>query len=260
MKKKYAFLSYRNLLTKGEYLNFKILRMFVTVVKEQNPEYVFLTIEPESIPRGTLFSSYDVTEFLNKTMSLMDKCTEFYILDNDYFSSEDKFTSIWTEAEAYIWSRYDRKMFLSTHKNKENFFNIIHYENSNFTITNKKLLNLQAFQSRLLQIASLNFDRTKYPGVPDYSLPYLKKSNIYFIVCDNCKAVYITEKIKNRKQLNSQNTFVCPICNNRFELEFKDGYLTCNQEKHSHHMYNLSIFDILAYLVDDNAKYPVIKL
>lgn len=260
MKKTYAFLSYRNIIRDGEYVNFEILRKFVAAVKRQNPEYVFLTIEPEAIPRGTLFSSYDVAEFLNNTMNLIDKCTKFYILDNDYFNSEDNFSSIWTEAEAFVWSRYDRDMFLSAHKNKEKCFNIIHHENDEFHISTKKLLKLSEYQTRLLQVASLDFDKTRYPGIPDYSWPYLKNSKIYFIVCDDCKSVYVTEKIENKKHINFQKTFFCLKCNNKLDLEFKDGYLICNQENHSGKINNLSIFDALELLFGNQNKYMVIKL
>jgi hypothetical protein len=243
----------------GEYVNFEILKRLAAYLKEQNPGYIFETILPEAIPRGTLFSSYDVADFLNRTMVLMDKCNKFFILDNDYYNSAGYFSSIWTEAEAFIWSRYDRDMFLSTHRNKEKFFNIMHYENGEFSASRKELLKLASYQNRLLQIASLDFDKTPRPGMPNYSMPYLKNARIYFIVCDNCKSVFVTEKIKNNKHEDFQKVFSCSDCENKLALEFKDGYLVCNQEKHSAAMNRMSIFDTLELLFGNENKYPVIK-
>lgn len=257
MKKTHVFLSYRNIIQDGKYVNFEILKILASKLKEQNPGYIFETILPEAIPRGTLFSSYDVADFLNKTMTLMDQCHEFIILENDYFNSEGYFSSMWTEAEAYIWSRYDRDMFLSTHKNKEKFFNIVHYENGEFIISKMDLLKLSPYQNKLLQIAALDFDMSPRPGMPNYSSPYLKNSNFYFVVCDNCKSVFITEKIKNNK--NFEKMFSCANCNNRLQLEFKDGYLVCNQEKHTNIINTISIFDTLELLFGNKDKYPTLS-
>ena len=259
MKKTHVFLSYRNIMRDGQYVNYEILKKLISQLSEKNPGYIFDKLAPEVIPRGSLFSSYDVADFLHKTMLILDDCNEFYILDNEYLNSEGYFSSIWTEAEAYIWGFYDRDMFLSPHKNKEKFYNFVHYENNEFIYSKKPLLKLTPYHINLLQIASSDFDKTKYPGRPDYSSAYLKNSKIYFIVCDNCKKMYITEKIKRKSKEYFQRTFICPHCENRLVLNFNGKYLVCEQEKHSNMINELSIFDTLELLFGNKNKYPIMK-
>ncbi len=63
MKKQKFFVSYRNTMTDGTYKNFDLLLQLVSELKSKNPLYEFSFLPPERIPRGTLFSPYDMAAF-----------------------------------------------------------------------------------------------------------------------------------------------------------------------------------------------------
>lgn len=260
MKRKKIFISYRNIKINDRYENYILLNKLVSVLKEENTSCEFLYLPPEMIPNGTLFSPYDIAEFIYKTFTLIDVCDKFIILDKDYFRENGELTSIWTEAEYCIWSYYGRTGFFNKYKTKDPFYTLAKPTETEFLFSQDPLYNLSKSQRTLLRTCALDFDHTA-PHTVQYSLPYMKTLKHIMVVCSNCQKVYTVDSKKLRKLCNAQAKCVC---GNR--LKFKEEYMerkkyfVCLQELQSSEPKRINIFDALRLLFEKKSVYENLEI
>lgn len=247
-----VFISYRNTILNGKYVNYNLVSELAEEIQGQHLNYHCITVGAETLPRGTLFSPYDIAEFIYKTFLLIDDCDKFCILDKDYFYENGEMTSIWTEAECCIWSYYERKGFLNKHKNKDRYYIIASLADGGFQFRHAELLQLTDYQNFLLRRCALDFDRTSRV---DYSVPYLKRGKKLIVVCDHCKECYLVEKQAIPKM--EQQTYRC-ACGNIMDFQVEKKHFVCRQSMHSDEEKKINIFDAIALLYEKESKYTEI--
>ncbi|MDE7298679.1 MAG: hypothetical protein K2N94_07595 [Lachnospiraceae bacterium] len=258
MKKVKVFISYRNTIVDNTYKNYNLLQNLVSSLQEQNPSCEFLLLPPEVIPKGTLFSPYDIAEFIHKTFLLIDDCDKFIILDKDYFQENGNLTSIWTEAEFCIWSYYDRNMRFSRFKTKDPFYTIATPSETGFLFSQNPLYNLSKQQRGLLRICALDFDYSA-PGAPYYR-PYMKTMKNLIAVCGGCQRLYTVEAKELRKLHTAEAG--CS-CGNKlhFTIEKKEKeYYVCSQTMQSTEPKRINIFEALRLLFEKKPVYEILEL
>ncbi len=252
MKKNRIFVSYRNISNENG-SNFELFLQ----LKNSVTEYEFITFPPSIMPNGTLFSPWDVATFVNETFSLMDRCQMFAIIENGYFSEDGDFNSMWTEAETCMWSYYGRGRTFNIHKNKSTNMNIVSQENNSFAIRQVPIVELNKAQKRLLKIASIDFEKMRYPGQPDYSWPYAKFMHHYILICEKCGKKYMSDSL--RKTNNNFLSFECS-CGHLFEIERKGKNWVCVQSKHSHGINRYDIFEVIGMMLNKFEGFEFVKL
>lgn len=253
MKKTKVFISYRNIKRNGTYENYQLLLKLKSALETQNYKCQF--IPPEKIPGGTIFSPYDIADFLQLTFTLMDDCDKFIILDQDYFYENGELTSIWTEAEYCIWSYYSRrKEFLNRYKTKDCFYTHAKPSNNEFLFYQSPLYDLSKAQRTLLRICSLDFDHT---SLVNYSSPYRRTSKYLMTICTNCQKIYTVEAKKLKKMREA--SAVCS-CGNVFQFGIDKGYYVCSQTASSALPKGISIFDALELLFEKRPVHELLEL
>lgn len=256
MKKVRGFVSYRNVITENRYENYYLLRNLVSALEKENPSYEFLFLPPEMIPKGTLFSPYDIAEFILETFRLIDTCDKFIILDKDYFRENGELTSIWTEAEYCIWSYYNRKGFFNKHKAKDAYFTIATPSEAGFALSQIPLYKLTKWQANLLRVCALDFDNSA-PHTGQYSLPYMKTLKHLIVMCANCQKVYTVDTKQLRKLHDAEA--VC-TCGNALKFTIEKKHYICEQTLQSAEPKRINIFDALAQLFEDKPVYEYLQL
>lgn len=241
-----VFISYRNTLDNEVYKNKELLFQLRTCIQHDAPKYKQIFLPPRVIPQGTLFSPYSLGDFIHQTFLLIDDCDKFCILDRDYFTETGELTSIWTEAEFFIWSYYDRSMFLSKHKNKDSYYTIAHPIEGGFNYTHLPLIKLTNFQRTMLRRCALDFDSQ---GRLPMDLPYLKTAKRLMLICNNCDRKYLVNKKSVPRK--GEGSYVCS-CGNVFHLcvkeEVEEEYVVCRQEIAPPLEKGISIFQAISLL------------
>lgn len=261
MKKgKLAFVSYRNTIKDDTFVNYEILRKFLPKLKARWPEYEFITVEPESLPRGTLFSPYDIADFIHTTFNeYIDRCDKFIIFNKDFFDEEDNFTSFWTEAEVYIWSYYSRSKWYRVGRNKDAFYTILTPTDSEFrefNVSEIPLIDLTDGQRLQLRQCALDFD--KQPLRPDYSWPYLKSAKNLIVICNQCNHKHMVDKGIVKQDCTYLSR--CSNCHNEFLFSKYRDYIVCSQPEAPTRNNVTSVFEMLELLFDKKPRYPLIEL
>jgi hypothetical protein len=212
-------------------------------------------IAPGSIPLETIFTPYDVAKFLYTTFIFLDESDRFIILSSDYFSG-DQFTSVWTEAEALMWSYYDRDMFLSAHHRKEKFYTIAtpDSDNSRFNLSRKNLLNLDEATNALLVRAAMDFAPRIHQMPPSYS----ELSYLYVFSCNNCGANSLITKEVIKKSIRESKIRYCQ-CGNSFRFYKVREYFTAQQKQERNiKQQSIKVAFVLRLLFSDRSPFPII--
>ena len=256
-KKKLAFVSYRNTIKDDSFENYEILCKSLPWLKAKWPGYDFKTVEPESLPKGTLFSPYDIADFIHTTFNeYIDKCDKFIIFNKDFFDENGNYTSFWTEAEVCIWSYYSRSKWYRIGRNKDAFYTVLTPNDSGFNVSEIPLIELTDGQRRQLRQCALDFD--KQPLRPDYSLPYLKTAKNLIVTCNRCASRYMID----RGMVKKHNTYLsrCSDCGNEFHISKDADYVVCKQLTASRQKEAVSIFEMLKLLFEKDPTYPLLAL
>ena len=249
-----VFISYRNTVNNGKFENYDLISDLIAEIKRMNPRCQCITVPPQAFPHGTLFSPYDIADFVYTTFILMDDCDKFYILDKDYFYEDGEMTSIWTEVECCIWSYYSRTGLFNRHKRKDDYYTIASNANDMFSFRRTNLIQLSEYQRFLLRRCVLDFDRTSRI---DSSAPYLKKRRKLIVVCDQCKKCFLLSRKEIQKE--GKGMYQC-ACGNIIDFHVEKEHIICSQDKHSHKNKTINIFDAIDLLYQDNLEYPEIQL
>lgn len=248
-----VFVSYRNIVNNGRYENYELLSELIKVIEHEHPGCKCVTVHPDAFPHGTLFSPFDVADFVNTTFLLMDDCDKFYILDKDYFEEDGTLTSIWTEVEFCIWSYYSRTGVFNKNKRKDAYYTIASFSEDGFSFRHSNLIQLTKFQQFLLRRCSLDFDRTSRVNS---AVPYLKKRRNLLVVCDQCKKCSWLSRKEAQKA--GKGMHQC-VCGNSMYFFVEKEHIICRQEKHSHKNKTVNIFEIIDMLFQKDLDYPEIS-
>lgn len=255
MSAKRVFISYRNTIANGDYINSPLLSQLGECIRHDAPKYKQTLIPPQgAVPQGNLFSPYSLGEFIYQTFLMIDECNKFCILDRDYFTESGELTSIWTEAEYCIWSYYDRSWLLNKHKNKDPYYIVAHPIEGGFNYTHLPLIKLTDFQRTMLRRCALDFDR--YSLVP-MELPYLKTAKQLMMVCNNCDRKYLVNKKSVPKK--DAGHYICE-CGNVFHLRTDGKYCVCHQEMASPAKKRINIFQAISLLFGQNQEFMKIDI
>lgn len=257
MKKQTIFISYRNTVVDGKYVNYRLLLTLTSILKEQYPTYEFIFLPPEMIRQGTLFSPYDIAKFIWETFMLLDSCDKFVILDKDYFNECGELTSIWTEAEYCIWCYYSRKRgMFNKDKSKDPYYTIARLSKDGFALSKSPLYNLSNWQRMLLKTCAIDFDGAAIHGIRA-TMPYMKTMRNLLVVCENCKKIYIADTKDLDKVHGAEAT--C-ICGNSFKFWIENKRYICGQSLRSSTQKRINVFDALGLLFEKKSGYEELEL
>jgi hypothetical protein len=254
-------------MTNGRFVNIELLNELLPAFVKSHGECEFVTVPPLAVPANTIFSPYQIAEFMQTTFMLMDNCTMFALLDKDYFDTNGDCTSIWTEAEIAIWSYYGRDMIFSKHRKKERRILAISSENGTYAEREMGLPILNRTQMNYLNICSTDF-APHLPGRPDYSKEYRNKwAGYYIIICNRCKKVVRSNRqTKPISQINVEDLSIGQCtCGNKMLFSVageKVLRFVCDQQTSSLRPKPLNIFDILALFfsgIESLETMPVFK-
>lgn len=256
MKKKKVFISYRNTIVNGKPENWELVLQLAAELKGHDPGYEFTALPPELLPPGTLFSPYDIARFLWETFNMLDPCNDFILLNKDYFDANGGLTSIWVEAEYYMWSYYNRNMFLGKHNKKPPYYTVMTPSALGFEASQLPLYNLSEQQRMLLRTCSLDFDLTdRWSRI--YNTPYRKTMKHLLVVCRNCQRIYMANRDLLKKLKNARSA--C-ICGNSFHFFTQEGRWVCSQDSQLAAAKRLDISDALSLLFEKKPAYEMLKL
>jgi len=256
MKKKKVFISYRNTIVDGMPENWNLVHQLEAELKSRDPTYEFTALPPEQLPSGTLFSPYDIAEFLCETFDMLDPCDDFILLNKDYFDENGIPTSIWVEAEYYMWSYYGRNMFLGKHNKKHPYYTVITPSATGFEASQLPLYSLSKQQRALLQICSLDFNLSD-PWSRRYNMPYRKAMKHLLVICGNCQRIYMADGDRLKKLKNAQSACTC---GNSFHFFTQEGRWVCSQDSQLSADKRLDISDALRLLFEKKPVYEMLEL
>lgn len=232
------FLSYRNIRDESnDYPNYELALRVVDLLEETKDCNTCITIKPEAVPYGTLFSPYDIVRFLNVTFIYLDSKDHFVILNKDYFE-DDKFTSVWTQAECLIWSYYGRDMFLGQHNNKDKFFTLATpdiEDETTLSLSEKPLLELDEYTRYVISAASFH-------NTPNRRM-YSKLAYLYFFTCEECEESSLISEETIKEYIENNKKCSCPNCNSRFTLSQEGEYFVAQPSDRTTDI--ISILDLL---------------
>lgn len=256
-KKKFAFISYRNTIKDDIAVNFNKISEYHWWLEKKWPEYIFKIIPPELLPHGTLFSPYDIADFIHTTFyEYLDRCDKFIIFNVDYYKENSIYTSIWTEAEVCMWSYYSRSKWYRVGRNKDDFYTILTPCDNIFQVSKDPLIKLTKRQRLQLGQCALDFD--KQPLRPDYAWPYLKTAKNLIVICNRCGSRYMLDKGIVKQDCTYLSR--CSKCNNEFHFSKDRNYVVCSQPDAPNRNNVTSIFEMLELLFDKEPRYPLLEL
>jgi len=249
------FLSYRNVQNHGNYPNYELAGKLANWLIQNQKCDKLITVPPDAIPSGTLFTPYDVAGFLHLTFLYLDDVDHLIILDKDYFLNGQP-TSIWTHAEYLMWSYYGRDMFLGSHRRKDKFYTVATpdpKDSSIFYLSQQPLLTLDEFTRYLLGRASMDFNTLGARS------PYSRFAHQYLFLCNSCGTVNLISKKTIQKIIKESMVGHCYECRNSFTLIQSGEYFVSGQNQPRTGKVQSDITFILELMVENKSPFHFIS-
>lgn len=250
----YHFLSYRNIQNRDKYSNYELAGKLVDWLAQNGKCHECITIPPEAIPSGTLFTPYSVARFLHLTFLYLDSADHFIILNKDYFLDGEP-TSIWTHAEYLMWSYYGRDWLSGRHRRKDSFYTVAtpdSRDSSIFRLSQKPLLALDEFTRYILGRASM----LNSPGAPIF---HAKFAHHYIFLCNSCGTSNLIEKKTIQKFIRENRAGCCCECRNLFTLQQIGEYFVAKQQQPRTGKIQSDITYVLELMVESKSSFPIVK-